>query len=148
MRTRITELSQARLVIGGKLKGYAGLLPGVIEEAWLSLIQKKPLYVAGGFGGAARAVSDLLQAQQRVEFEDEWARQNVPDYDKVLALYARHGGDLCLISKIGEDITTCTQDGLSKAFNNGLSEQENLELMHCTDAQRIAELVLTGLERC
>jgi hypothetical protein len=50
MRERITALSQARLVIGGRLTGLAGLWPGVVEEAWLSLKRKQPLYAAGGFG--------------------------------------------------------------------------------------------------
>lgn len=36
MRERITELSQARLVIGGALKVKSGLVPGVVEEIWLS----------------------------------------------------------------------------------------------------------------
>jgi hypothetical protein len=53
MRERITRRSQARLVLGGKLMGFSGLAPGVVEEAWFSIAQKKPLYLAGGLGGAA-----------------------------------------------------------------------------------------------
>jgi hypothetical protein len=147
MRIRITALSQARLVIGGKLKGYSGLVPGVVEEAWFSLMQKKPLYLVGGFGGAARAVSDLLMNNERPEFADAWARQHLPDYDAVLALYAQHGGDVRSMAQMSTDIATCAQEGLAQALNNGLDEVENRELVASTDPQRIAWLVLTGLGR-
>jgi SLOG cluster2 len=56
MRKQITEQSQARLVVGRKLENFSGLVPGVVEEAWFSITQKQPIYLAGGFGGAARAV--------------------------------------------------------------------------------------------
>lgn len=147
MRERITALSQARLVIGGKLAGFAGLVPGVVEEAWLSLERKHPLYVAGGFGGAARAVSDRLQGIARVEFADDWARSHLPDYGAAQALYAQQGGDFISMAQMGLDIAVYGLMGLPPALNNGLDEAENRELMHCADPQRIAGLVLTGLGR-
>lgn len=145
MRTHITELSQARVVIGGKLRGFAGVVPGVIEEAWLSLRQKRPLYVIGGYGGAARAISDLLQGKPRPEFADDWVRTYVPNDDAVRTLYVTHGGDTHSLAQMGVDIAACAQAGLAEALNNGLNEAENQELMRCSDAQRIARLVLTGL---
>ncbi|MES9928752.1 MAG: TIR domain-containing protein, partial [Candidatus Thiodiazotropha sp. 6PDIVS] len=147
MRCRITELSEARLVIGGKMRGFSGLVPGVVEEAWLSLKQNKPLYLVGGYGGAARAVADLLLGRQRPEFDNDWARQHLPDYDMVLDLYAQQGIDVRTLEQIGADITTCAQADLAKALNNGLTETENRELMDCTNTQRVATLVLTGLGR-
>jgi hypothetical protein len=147
MRERITELSQARCVIGGKLAGFSGLVPGVVEEAWLSLVQKKPLYVAGGFGGAARAVSDLLLGMRREEFAESWARQTMADYEAAVALYGEHGGNFRSLERMGADIAANADAGLAQALNNGLDETENRELMRCTDPQRIARLVLTGLGR-
>ncbi len=147
MRERITGLSQARFVIGGKLAGFSGLVPGVVEEAWLSLVQKKPLYVAGGFGGAARAVSDRLLGIERAEFAATWAPQTIADYDAAVVLYEEHGGDFRSIERMGADIAASTATGLAQALNNGLDEVENRELMRCTDPQRIARLVLTGLGR-
>ena len=147
MRSRITALAQARLVTGGRLEGFAGLVPGVAEEAWLSLTQKKPLYVAGGFGGAARAVSDTLLGIERLEFADPWSRQHIPDYDAALGLYAQGGGEFRSMAQMGEDIRAYGATGLAPALNNGLDETENRELMASTDPQRIAWLVLTGLTR-
>jgi len=147
MREYITELSQARLVIGGKLKGFSGLAPGVAEEAWLSITQKKPLFLIGGFGGAARAVVDILAGNHRPEFSNEWSKQSVTDYDEVLNLYGQYGGDVRTMVRMGSDMAAYAGTNSELIFNNGLSENENRELMYCTDPQRITKLVLTGLGR-
>lgn len=147
MREQVTTQSQARLVIGGKLVGFAGIVPGVVEEAWLSLVHKKPLYLVGGFGGAARAVSDVILGIERPEFTDVWARKYLTDHDKVYALYKQYGGDACTMERMGADIKSRAGSGLAQALNNGLNDADNQELMWCTDAQRIAKLVLTGLGR-
>ena len=147
MRELITERTQARLVIGGKLEGFSGLVPGVVEEAWLSMMQKKPLYLAGGFGGAARAVCDLMQGQARQELSETWARNKVSDYDAALALYSQHGGNFCSIERMSTDIAKSASAGLETALNNGLDETENRELRYCAEPQRIAQLVLKGLGR-
>lgn len=154
MRREITALSQIRLVIGGKLSGFFGVVPGVVEEAWLSLTQKQPLFLVGGFGGAARAVSDhLLKASgpgtgiERKEFIAGEGQTAIPDYDSVRALYTQHGGDFHPMEQMGADMAACATAGVAKALNNGLNEAENKELIYCTDAQRISQLVLTGLGR-
>ncbi|RKT46639.1 TIR domain-containing protein [Thiocapsa rosea] len=147
MRERITEDSQARLVLGGKLRGFSGLVPGVVEEAWLSLRNKHPLFVAGGFGGAARAVGDLLLGKVRPEFSGEWPRQTIADYDASRALYDQHGGDFVSLEHIGRDLRDLRATGLQDALNNGLDEAENEELILSTNPQQIAGLVLRGLGR-
>lgn len=43
-----------RICLGGMTDGYQGSEPGVAEAAKLALIYGKPLYLMGGFGGAAR----------------------------------------------------------------------------------------------
>ncbi|PTN11890.1 TIR domain-containing protein [Nitrosomonas aestuarii] len=147
MRDRITESSQARLVVGGRLTGFSGIVPGVVEEAWLSIKQQKPLYIAGGFGGAARAVYDHLLSNERVEFSDTWSKQTIPDYEAVSALNTEHGGTLPTMEKIGAALTEHAQAGIAQTLNNGLDAQENIALMTCTDPQRIAGFVLTGIGR-
>jgi hypothetical protein len=61
MRRHITDRCDARVVIGGKLTNYQGALPGILEEASMSLHKGKPLYIAGGFGGAAAALALALR---------------------------------------------------------------------------------------
>lgn len=147
MRAQITDLSQARLVIGGKLTGYSGLVPGIVEEAWLSMTRQKPLFLLGGFGGAARLVCDQLLGIVRQEFSEAWSRQRVPDYEPTVALYGDDGGNLHTMAKIAEELATRVQPGLAQALRNGLDDAENRDLMACTDPQRVATLVLTGLGR-
>jgi SLOG cluster2/TIR domain len=65
MRRQMIEQTQARVLIGGNLVMFLGVIPGVIEEAWWSLTHRQPLYLVGAFGGAARAVSDQSLAPQR-----------------------------------------------------------------------------------
>lgn len=43
-----------RICLGGRMRGFQGREPGVIEEARLALAYKKPLYLIGGFGGATQ----------------------------------------------------------------------------------------------
>lgn len=66
MRKWVTEHTQARLVLGGQTEDFRGRMPGIAEEAYLSLRTKQPLFILGGFGGCARdlaATLDLLPNQ-------------------------------------------------------------------------------------
>ncbi|GAA4738065.1 hypothetical protein GCM10025783_05730 [Amnibacterium soli] len=64
MRRIVTQSTDARVLVGGKLRGYAGREPGLIEEARLSIEHGAVLYAVAGFGGAAAAVS-LARASSR-----------------------------------------------------------------------------------
>lgn len=148
MRQSITQLSSARLVIGGKLIGFAGVVPGVVEEAHLSLKNRQPLFLIGGLGGAARAVCDHLLGHERPEFNDAWQAETVPDLIATLACAARDSATLPSMSAIGHDITACACNDLKSVLNNGLDHTQNLALMTTTDARTIAALVLQGLANC
>jgi hypothetical protein len=63
MRRHITDRCDARVIVGGKLRGFQGTMAGIIEEAILSVQAGQPLYVAGGFGGAAAVVAHALGRQ-------------------------------------------------------------------------------------
>jgi len=68
MRQRLAERCDARVVLGGKVRGYAGLYPGIAEEAYFTLKAGRPLFVAGGFGGCA---AELLRLREAVASELE-----------------------------------------------------------------------------
>jgi hypothetical protein len=53
MRGVVTKRSDARIVLGGKVEGFMGRMPGIAEEALTSLRASQPLFVLGGFGGCA-----------------------------------------------------------------------------------------------
>ena len=147
MREAITSLSQARLVVGGKLAKFSGVIPGVVEEAYLSLKSGGPLYLVGGFGGAARAVCDQLRGVVRPEFDESFSEKTVPDYSACKELYAKYAVPFVSMREIGAMMTAKGPGQIARALHNGLDDQENLELMQCKDAQRIFELLMQGMAR-
>jgi hypothetical protein len=165
MRLRMTRETQARIVIGGTLSGFKGLIPGIVEEAWLSLVHRQPLFLVGGFGGATRAVIDLLQGQDRPELDTKGLAASVPFFHEVVELAKHRGvellvpqpgaesdpstlaGKLAMPDRLVADFRTMGAADLSRTLNNGLSKDENEELFRSVDPWRIAELVLAGLSK-
>ena len=60
MRDFMTRLSSARVVLGGRVEGFKGRMPGVAEEALTALRAGQPLFLLGGFGGCARDIADEI----------------------------------------------------------------------------------------
>ena len=60
MRQTMRSHSDARVVLGGRVEGYKGRMPGIAEEALLSLESQQPVFLAGGFGGCARDIAETL----------------------------------------------------------------------------------------
>lgn len=90
MREYVARETTARLVVGGRLAGYVGAEPGVIEEARLTIQSGGLLLVAGGYGGAAAAVAQRLYPHSF----DGWAPATYPahaqDAQVAVALDALH----------------------------------------------------------
>lgn len=57
MRRYMKRHIQGRLMIGGRRTGFQGRLPGVLEEAQMTIEAKQPLYLAAGFGGATADIA-------------------------------------------------------------------------------------------
>jgi len=54
MRKRMTNDIQCRIITGGRLTGFKGRMPGVIEEAMLCIRNDVTVFIDGRFGGAAQ----------------------------------------------------------------------------------------------
>lgn len=183
MRQQMTRETQARLVIGGTLSGFRDLYPGVVEEAWFSIIANlahtqhassvppvqnsaaHPLYLVGAFGGAARAVIDLLEGRDRPDVRQPDLGKGAPSTAAILEVAKSRGltvvtaedsvdpaslnptNSLVTSDRIASDILSAGRLGLTAALSNGLTDAENQELFRTPDAARIAELILTGLAR-
>ncbi|WP_455181425.1 TIR domain-containing protein [Azospirillum palustre] len=155
LRRQMTKDSQARIVLGGRMKGYAGRYPGIAEEALEAIKRKLPLYIIGGFGGAARAVFDAI-TQPEVEnaLVAAWAvhsnQNGVPEmhhrYDQLAMSLER---DLIDLRVDHEEMLKCFGDlalaGLSNL--NGLTPDENKKLASSQDIHEITALLVKGLSR-
>jgi len=147
--------ARARILLGGATganadgsplaKWYKGRIPGVIEEAYLSLNRKQALYVIGAFGGAAAIVASLLQGRRPSTFAWDFQKQ-APHCEAMRDLYEKHGPAWEDYDDLATFFATTGIAGL--AAQNRLSVDENLELFVCRDTKRIVELLLEGLTRC
>ena len=79
IRKELPQYCDARLVIGGKTipaaidphNGYLGDFPGIIEESLYTVRNKQPLFIAGGFGGAAAILAHLLGISDNIPIAAE-----------------------------------------------------------------------------
>jgi hypothetical protein len=65
MREAMTEATDARIVMGGRVSGHQGKYPGILEEAYLFLRERKPLYLIGAFGGCTRLLIKAIRDKHR-----------------------------------------------------------------------------------
>lgn len=164
MRRLMGEDIQARVLLGGQAVprggqpsgGYGGRYAGVLEEAWRALDTPRPLYVAGGYGGAAGLVAELLSGAPVPPAFCEATWLHVERYEKLVAALDHEE----LVGKMGlpktmDDMAVRVRaegqrhlkdDTTSMAWN-GLTLDENQTLFRTRDPQMIAALVMRGLMR-
>ena len=92
VRSFLPNLCDARLAISGKMlpisetnpDGYRGAMPGIIEESLYTVRAGKPLYVAGGFGGAGALLSDIITGTSIYANDSLLARHIYNNFKNVL----------------------------------------------------------------
>lgn len=131
LRQFMTRTTCARVLLGGQLTGFQGVMPGLIEEAILAIEQHQPVYLAGGYGGAAAAVVKVLGIDSL-----EWLPTDLP---------AGHD-DAPVVEALAHLSTVAANAGWS-AGTNGLSEEENHLLASSHRPGDIASLVVLGMGR-
>lgn len=144
MRCEIVKQTDARIIFGGQLTGFKGRMPGVLEEVLLSLEASRPIYICGTWGGAGKAITDMLTIGQNDYMNQEWQCTHNDNYADLLLewnkKYPQHKIDY---KKIAQKISSLGLKGLSKM--NGLSENENLRLFTTPHSQEMIYLILKGL---
>jgi hypothetical protein len=117
MRAVLTRVSDARVVLGGRVEGYKGRMPGIAEEALTALDAGQPLFLLGGFGGCARDIAAMLGISTAVLNVPAWTgREKFRSFD-------------------------------SSALRNGLTAQENTVLARTVHVDEAVALMLRGLLR-
>lgn len=84
IRQALPQYCDARLLTGGKTRrqstdnpdGYIGNLPGIVEEALYTLRKGQPLFIAGGFGGAAALLARELELGPNLPVSAEALAEN------------------------------------------------------------------------
>ena len=118
MRRIMRAHSDARVVLGGRVEGYKGRMPGIAEESLLSLEAQQPVFLVGGFGGCTRDIAETLG------LADTWARSR-PAWPGRREFERYQQPDL----------------------RNGLTLDENRKLAQTPHVDQAVALVLRGLYR-
>jgi hypothetical protein len=147
LRHRLNDACHVRLCLGGRCSGSAGRYPGVIEEALLAVRANKPLYLASFLGGATEQVVEAVEGRQMTNdfchptplqalYEDPPVKEydRATRYDRVIDRTA-----------VWKEFASAGREKLAAA--NGLTIEENDELLHTPVIDRVIELVLIGLSR-
>ncbi len=131
LRTYMTANTDARIVIGGKRAGFLGAMPGILEEILFSLENRKPLYLAGGFGGATLDAIRVLRPA-----DAEW----IPNLPNAVEPDPRLMRALDRLREVAESTNF-------EGYDNGLTQDENHLLAASYRPSEIAALIGRGMGR-
>ncbi|OAA29508.1 hypothetical protein UG55_100113 [Frankia sp. EI5c] len=140
MRRRMAKDTHARVVLGGTPVIRNGLYPGLYEEALFSLDAQTPLFIVGGYGGAAGRLAQAVRGEVPAELSLAGQLALRPGYEDLVDEAARMGTPVDYDSIAGR-----LAGGGTPGLRNGLSEEENEALFEAWDADEIVALVLRGL---
>lgn len=118
MRVVMRQETQARIVLGGRVEGYKGRMPGIAEETLVSLQVQQPVFLLGGFGGCTRDIAETIGLVER------WAGSR-GDWSGRPLFKHYSPADL----------------------HNGLSDADNAVLAHTPHIDQAVVLVSRGLRR-
>ena len=86
MREQSISSSTARICAGGRLTGYKGKMPGILEEIVLTFNEKKPIFLLGAFGGVVGDVCKLLLTSDVPErLTENWQISHNAGYSELLS---------------------------------------------------------------
>lgn len=144
MRMNSIDSSNARICAGGKLFGYNGNMPGVLEEILIAIEKKKPIFFLGAFGGVVAEVCKVLRGEPYpAPLTEAWQLTHNAGYVDLQAIARAQGlhADYERVKTIlaGVDISS-----LSK--NAGLSEETYLRLMGSPFVDECIHLITYGLK--
>jgi hypothetical protein len=144
----------AMIFIGGKTKDFSGCMPGVLEEFIFALEKQRPVFVLGGFGGAAAIICETVYGNATTisdVFKPEYYGQDEA-YKSVLDAYKKLKVASCLrphdrLRRLYEQLVSARTKGFGKVCRNGLSEFDTQILATTTDTLAAVHLIWKGLSK-
>jgi hypothetical protein len=131
LRRYMSAQTDARVLIGGRRAGFQGRLPGLMEEAILTISRNRPLYLAGGFGGVTSEIAKILGRDDL-----GWLPKPSDGIPEDPRLTAGRG-----------ELAKLLQSDPRPNTENGLSVDENRRLAATHRPGDIAALISVGLGR-
>ena len=140
MRRQMEAETDARVILGGRLSGFSGFMPGVIEEFIQSAMAGHPIYLLGGFGGAASLIISLINKEKNVKDVIKEACEETR-YANFMSFCHNQSIDMGY-NKLKEIVA----NGID-CLNNGLENEDNYILFQSTDVIEIVGLIIKGLKK-
>lgn len=137
MRHEMESHIDARIILGGRVTGFKGYMPGLYEEAINAAKANHPLYLLGGFGGASARLIQLIKGETSSDklFEECCSHHLYQEF-------------VSYLDKEKVEMNFKVLDVFSNnmsVLKNGLSKEENEQLFVTTNVTEIIALVLKGL---
>lgn len=137
MRQEMESHIDARIILGGRITGFKGYMPGLYEEATNAAKVNHPIFLLGGFGGASARLIQMIKGETSSEklFAECCSNHSYQDF----------------VSYLDKEKEEMNFKALDVFFNNmdvlknGLSKEENEQLFVTTNVTEIIALVLKGL---
>lgn len=138
MRKELISKCNVRIYAGGKLSGYKGCMPGVLEEFIYAYESEKPIFLVGGFGGVTAEICNYITTGTEIpeKLLFDWQSNNNPNYKDVCNEYRANNIEIPNISDYKFSIT---------CLRNGLDKNDNLRLFKTPFLDEIIYLITKGL---
>lgn len=145
MREKSIASSTVRICAGGKLSGYKGKMPGVLDEIILAFNSQKPMFLLGAFGGVVGSVCSILLRKTVPEaLTEEWQISHNSGYAELQAIAKSHGNE-CDYSAVIEFLQK--QNVSDMAARCGLTEDDYIKIMRSPFIDECLYLILKGLKK-
>ena len=84
MREKITSNMDIKIAVGGKVTGFSGFYPGVLEEIYLALKANKSVILVEGFGGIVDKIIEFIRGDTVEEVTFDYQMRVNPRLEKYL----------------------------------------------------------------
>lgn len=140
MRYQMINACDVRICAGGRLHGFKGILPGLLEEVVLAIKLRKPIFLLGGFGGITSSICSLLTTGIIPdELKLEWQLLHNSGYSDLLDFYK----DRKLNNPA--DYTEIVAEIKNSDLYNGLDKADNEKLFKTPFIEEAIHLVFKGI---